>query len=42
MNIRSIPTFAVFVGGREVERTSGGMPADQLLAFVRRAAGSRR
>jgi thioredoxin 2 len=42
MNIRSIPTFAVFVGGREVERASGGMPADQLLAFVRRAAGSRR
>lgn len=42
MNIRSIPTFAVFVGGREVERTSGGMPADQLLAFVRGAAGSQR
>lgn len=42
MNIRSIPTFAVFVGGREAERASGGMPADQLLAFVRGAAGSQR
>jgi len=42
MGIRSIPTFAVFAGGREVERASGGMPADQLLAFVRRAVAVRR
>ena len=37
--IRSIPTFAVFVGGREVERTSGAMPAPQLRAFAQRASG---
>jgi len=39
MGIRSIPTFAVFIAGREVERTSGGMPAAQLRAFALRAAG---
>ena len=35
--IRSIPTMAVFQGGREVGRTSGAMPADQIEAFVRGA-----
>ena len=35
--IRSIPTMAVFQGGREVARTSGAMPADQIEAFVRGA-----
>ncbi len=39
MHIRSIPTFAVFTGGREVERTSGAMPAAQLRSFALRAAG---
>ena len=39
MRIRSIPTFAVFTGGREVERTSGAMPAAQLRSFALRAAG---
>ena len=34
MAIRSIPTFAVFVGGREVERTSGGSSASQLRDFA--------
>ena len=38
MGIRSIPTFAVFAAGREVERTSGAMPAAQLRAFTLRAA----
>ena len=37
MGIRSIPTFAVFVGGREVERTAGGSSANQLRDFARRA-----
>lgn len=38
MGIRSIPTFAVFATGREVERTSGAMSAAQLHAFAVRAA----
>jgi thioredoxin 2 len=38
MGIRSIPTFAVFAAGREVERTSGAMSAPQLRAFALRAA----
>ena len=33
--IRSIPTMAVFHHGREVGRTTGAMPADQIEAFVR-------
>jgi thioredoxin 2 len=37
--IRSIPTMAVFSGGKEVGRTSGAMPADQIEAFVRGAIG---
>ena len=32
--IRSIPTMAVFQGGKEVARTSGAMPAAQIEAFV--------
>jgi thioredoxin 2 len=32
--IRSIPTMAVFVGGREVKRTAGAMPAAKIEAFV--------
>ena len=42
MGIRSIPTFAVFVDGREVERTSGAMSAAQLRDFALRAASKRR
>ena len=41
IGIRSIPTFAVFVAGHEIERTSGAMPAAQLRAFVLRAATQR-
>ena len=39
--IRSIPTMAVFVGGREVSRTAGARPAADIEAFVRQAAGTR-
>jgi thioredoxin 2 len=35
--IRSIPTMAVFDGGREVARTAGARPAAQIEAFVRSA-----
>ncbi|MEO6004686.1 MAG: thioredoxin domain-containing protein [Opitutus sp.] len=37
MNIRSIPTFAVFAGGRERDRMSGAMSAPELRAFALRA-----
>jgi thioredoxin 2 len=32
--IRSIPTMALFEGGREVGRTMGARPAEGILAFV--------
>src|SRR5215471_14219809 len=32
--IRSIPTMAVFSGGREVGRTSGASPAGAIVSFV--------
>ena len=32
--IRSIPTMAVFAGGREVARTTGARPASDIEAFV--------
>ena len=38
--IRSIPTMAVFVGGREAARTSGARPAADIEAFVRQAIGT--
>lgn len=37
-SIRSIPTMAVFAGGRELARTSGARPAAEIEAFVGRAA----
>jgi thioredoxin 2 len=37
--IRSIPTMAVFAGGKEVARTAGARPAAQIEEFVREAAG---
>jgi thioredoxin 2 len=37
MGIRSIPTFAVFNAGREVERALGAMSATDLRAFTLRA-----
>jgi thioredoxin 2 len=36
-NIRSIPTLAVFANGREVARTSGARPANDIEAFVGQA-----
>jgi len=36
--IRSIPTMAVFAGGKEVARTAGARPAAQIEEFVRQAA----
>ena len=38
--IRSIPTMAVFEGGREVARTSGARPAAEIEAFVRQSLSS--
>jgi thioredoxin 2 len=37
--IQSIPTMAVFRGGREVARTSGARPAAAIEGFVRQALG---
>lgn len=39
--IRSIPTMAVFAGGREVTRTSGARPAADIEAFVAQATAAR-
>lgn len=36
-HVRSIPTFAVFVGGREVARTSGARSAAALEEFLLRS-----
>lgn len=33
-NIRSIPTIAVFKGGKEIARQAGAMQAPQLLAWL--------
>jgi thioredoxin 2 len=32
--IRSIPTMAIFAGGREVARTSGARPAADIEQFI--------
>jgi thioredoxin 2 len=40
--IQSIPTMAVFSGGREVSRTMGARPARDIEAFVSRAVGAER
>jgi thioredoxin 2 len=37
--IQSIPTMAVFVGGKVAARTSGARPAADIEAFVDQAAG---
>jgi len=36
--IRSIPTMAVFSGGREVQRAAGARPAEQIEALIEQAA----
>ena len=38
-NIRSIPTLALFVGGREVARQAGAMSALDIVRWVRQAQG---
>jgi len=43
-NIRSIPTLAVFAGGKEVTRSAGARPAEEiesLIAGAARAAAAR-
>jgi thioredoxin 2 len=40
--IRSIPTMAVFVQGREASRSAGARPAEQIEAFVDQALHSQR
>ena len=35
--IRSIPTLAVFSGGREVARTAGARPAEEIESFIKQA-----
>ena len=44
-NIRSIPTLAVFAGGKEVARSAGARPAEEIEQFVanatRQPAGQR-
>ena len=42
LGIRSIPTMAVYVGGREVARTAGARPAADIEAFVEGAVASSR
>lgn len=37
-NIRSIPTLALFVGGREVARQAGAMDAGSVVAWTRQNA----
>jgi thioredoxin 2 len=37
LGIRSIPTLAVFSGGREVARQAGAMPAGQIVAWAQAA-----
>jgi len=36
LGIRSIPTLAIFRGGREIARTAGAMDLGSLVAWVRR------
>jgi len=40
--IQSIPTMAVFSGGREVARTSGARPAPDIEAFLLSSLGTAR
>jgi thioredoxin 2 len=39
-SIRSIPTLAVFAGGKEVARSAGAQPADQIEAFIRQSTAT--
>ena len=42
LGIRSIPTMAVYRGGREIARTTGARPATDIEAFVAGALGAPR
>lgn len=39
--IRSIPTLAIFSGGREVSRVAGARPAEEIERFIASASSSR-
>jgi len=39
-NILSIPTLAVFAGGKEVARSAGARPADQIEALIRQSTAT--
>ena len=38
--VRSIPTLAVFAGGREVARTTGARPAEEIEQFIDQATSA--
>jgi thioredoxin 2 len=40
-NVRSLPTLAVFAGGKEVARTAGARPANEIEAFIAQATKSK-
>ena len=39
-NIRSIPTLAIFAGGKEVTRSAGARPADQIEALIKQSTAT--
>ena len=39
-SVRSIPTLAVFSGGREADRVSGAIPAAEIVKLIERSTGS--
>lgn len=39
LNIRSIPTLALYVGGREVARQAGALRAEQIVQWTRAQLG---
>jgi thioredoxin 2 len=41
-NIRSIPTLAIFAGGREIARTTGARPAPDIEAFIAQSVAATR
>lgn len=42
LNIRSIPTLAAYVNGKEVNRVSGALPAASLDQFIRQTISTQR
>jgi thioredoxin 2 len=41
-NIRSIPTLAIFAGGREIAHTTGARPAPDIEAFIAQSVAATR